>query len=196
MDYKIIFGYIAVILSFIGILPYFINIFKNKTKPHAFSWLTWGIAGGIVFFAQIFKHAGPGAYATGLGTLICFIIFFIALKKGQRQFSTFDWSSLLVSLLAIILWIFTNDPTLSVILVTLNDMVGFLPSIRKGYYFPFEETATTYSLASIKWIFAIIALQNYSLASWLYPASLIITNGAFTGMLLIRRKQLNQSFGK
>ncbi len=192
MNYKIIFSYIAIIFSFVGVLPYFINIFKGKTKPHAFSWLTWGIAGGIVFFAQIFKHAGSGAYVTGLGSLVCFIIFFIALKKGQRQFSTFDWTSLLVSLLAIILWIFTNDPTLSVILVTLNDMVGFFPSIRKGYYLPFEETATTYGFASIKWIFAIIGLQTYSVATWLYPASLIFTNGAFTIMLLVRRKQLKK----
>lgn len=190
MNYKIIFSYIAIVISFVGILPYFINIFKGKTKPHAFSWLTWGVAGAIVFFAQIFKHAGPGAWVTGLGTLPCFAIFFIALKKGQRDFSTFDWTSLLVSLLAIILWIFTNDPTLSVILVTLNDAVGFLPSIRKGYRFPFEETASTYGIASIKWIFGIVALQTYSVATWLYPASLIFTNGAFTIMLLVRRRKL------
>ncbi len=192
MDYKNIFSCIAIVISLTGILPYFVNIFRNKTKPHAFSWLSWAVASAIVFGAQIFKHAGLSAYMTGEQTLVCFIIFFIALKKGQRQFSTFDWTSLVVSLLAIVLWIFTNDPTLSVILVTINDAAGFLPSIRKGYHYPFEETATTYSLASIKWIFAIIGLQTYSIATWLFPVSSIFTNGAFAIMLLIRRRQLAQ----
>ena len=54
LEYKTILGIIAVIIALAGYVPYFRDIFRGKTKPHAFSWLVWASLTGIAFFGQIF----------------------------------------------------------------------------------------------------------------------------------------------
>ncbi|MBS3070323.1 hypothetical protein J4220_02340, partial [Candidatus Micrarchaeota archaeon] len=56
------------------------------------------------------------------------------------------------------------------------------------YRKPFEENATAFALNSLKFIVGLAALETYALATWLYPASLVLTNGAFALMLLLRRR--------
>ena len=43
LEYKIILGVAAVLIGIAAYIAYFRNIFAGKTKPHAFSWLVWGI---------------------------------------------------------------------------------------------------------------------------------------------------------
>lgn len=188
IPYKIILGYTAVLIGLVSFLPYLRNIFIGKTKPHAFSWLVWSILGGIGFFAQVVKHGGAGSWVTGFEAFACFVIFLLALAKGYRNFTTFDWSALGVALVAIMLWIITHDPALSVILVTLTDAVGFLPTYKKAYTHPHEETASIFALAIISHIISLYALDSLSLATWLYPASLVFTNGLCFAILMVRRR--------
>jgi hypothetical protein len=190
LDFKAMFGAVAVIIAFVGYVPYFIDIFKGKTKPHAFSWFVWGLLTGIAFFAQVVKQGGAGAWVTGFSSLVTSSIFVLALFKGNKSYVLFDWISLIAALVAMLLWWLTKDPLLSVILVTIVDAVGFLPTIRKGYLKPNEETISTFALSSIKFIFGIFALESFTFVNWLYPLSLVLMNGGFATLLFIRRKQL------
>lgn len=188
-EYKIIFGYLSILVAIIGYIPYFHGTLTGKIKPHAFSWLIWSLLGAIIFAAQVVKHGGAGSWVTGFTALVCFIIFLLALVKGDRQFVSFDWSSLVTAFIAIFLWRLTNEPTLSVILVSIADFLGFLPTFRKGYNKPFEDTTILWSLTTIKWVLSIVALGSYSLVTLLYPTYLIIANGCFVILLLWRRRQ-------
>ena len=76
-------------------------------------------------------------------------------------------------------------------LITVIDALGFVPTFRKSYSRPFEETAVTYAISGLKFVVAILALENLSLVTWLYPASLVLMNGLFVGMVLTRRRQLS-----
>lgn len=195
IDYKIILGGAAVILAYVGYVPYFRDILKGTTKPHAFSWLIWGVLTSIGFAAQFVENGGAGAWVTGADAFACFLFFAYALKKGDRHFVFLDWISLFGAFVALLLWWFTDSPTLSVILITVTDIFGYLPTFRKGFYRPYEETAFTYALSSVKFWIALMALQTFSLATWLYPLYLAISNGIFTCMLLIRRHQLRDRNG-
>jgi len=84
MEYKIIFGSIAVGLSFIQYFPYIRDILRGTTKPHAFSWFVWGLPALIVFAAQALKGGGAGAWATGVTALLCTLIFVMSLSRGKR----------------------------------------------------------------------------------------------------------------
>jgi hypothetical protein len=39
-------------------------------------------------------------------------------------------------------------------------------------------------------VLAIAALENMTVVNWLYPASLVLMNGLFVAMLLVRSRQL------
>ena len=189
MPYKIFLGSLATTIAFVAYIPYFVNIFRGKTKPHAFSWLVWGIISGIGFLAQLTEGGGSGSWVTGFGALVSCVIFSLALLWGDRHFSRFDWMSLLGAGIAIFLWWLTGEPLLSLILVIIIDALGFLPTFRKGFYKPYEETATTWGLNSLKFMVALPALESFTLTTWLYPVYLVLANGTFVTMLWVRRKR-------
>src|SRR3989344_7337654 len=190
MEYKIILSGLAIIIGFIGYIPYYLDILKGKTKPHTFSWLGWGLLEGIIFFVQIKAGGGPGAYVTGMSGLLMIGIVLLSFRYGDKDIKPIDWMALFGGIIGIVLWKLTNNPLAAVILITIADACLFFPTYRKAYYKPKEETLIEYLLSSVRWILAIFALQTYSLTTWLYPASLIITNGVFTIMLVIRRRKV------
>ena len=191
-DYKIWLGGISLVIAFISYVPYFWHIYKGVTKPHAFSWLIWGILQGIGFAAQIIGHGGPGAWATGATSVVCFTIAAIAFWKGEVKFVLFDWLSLIGACLAIFFWWFTDSPFLSVILITISDSIGYLPTFRKAYFKPNEETLTTFSLGVLKEIISLFALSKYNFITGFYITVVTVSNIIFILMTLYRRRQLKQ----
>ncbi len=85
----------------------------------------------------------------------------------------------------------TSTPFWSVILVTMIDFVGFLPTLRKSLLKPFEETLSIYVLTSLKFFLALLALQDYSVITALYPAYMIVVNLLFVAVVRsIRARQI------
>lgn len=192
MDEKAIFGTIAIVIAFFSYLPYFNDIFTGKTKPHAFSWLVWSLISAIIYFSQISSGGGAGAWVNAFTAIICFIIFIFGLVKGRSNIIFIDWLCLLGSGIAIMLWIITKGPLLSVILVTIIDAFGFFPTFRKSFVHPHQETVITFFLSGIKYVFAIFALQSFSLVTALFPIYLVVANWLFVGMVLVRKKKLRK----
>jgi hypothetical protein len=187
-EYKILIGYLSIIVAVFSYVPYFRGILTGKVKPHAFSWLVWSFLVGIAFAAQVVKEGGAGTWATGFTALACFVIFLFAIVKGDRRFVLFDWISLAAAFVALILWQLTNDPTLSLILVVTTDAFGFLPTLRKGYLKPHEDSPSLWALTATKWGLAIVALGSYSFITLLYPAYLLTLASSYTALLLWRRR--------
>jgi hypothetical protein len=189
MQYKSVLGVIALVVAFVSYVPYIRNIFAGKTKPHAFSWLVWGILNGIAFAGQLHDKGGAGAWSVGLTAAVMVFIFSVSLKRGEKDIRPFDRFCLISALLSLIPWLLTNDPLASVILITVIDAFGFLPTVRKSYRKPHQETLVTFTLSIVKYSLVVIALQKYTVVTVLFPLSLVIMNALFVGMLVIRRKQ-------
>lgn len=188
LDYKLLFAVISIIIGGCGFAFYYKDIFRGKTKPHAFSWLVWAVLTGIAFFGQISDQGGYGAVVSGLTAVAGFSIFIVALWKGEKEITLSDKLSLLGAGIALVLWYITNDPLASIILITVIYTVGgFYPTVRKSYSKPQEETLLTYFFGGIKWLMALFALENYSVITSLYPATAFFINSIFVGMLIVRR---------
>jgi hypothetical protein len=190
MDFKVFVAVISIVMTLVGYSYYFKDIFAGKTKPHAYSWLVWASLTAIAFGGQVSDNAGPGAWVTAVTAAVSFIIFGLALKIGEKDITKSDKLNLAAAGIALLVWFFTKDPLLSVIIITIVDFLGFFPTIRKSYFRPYEETLIHYVLAGLKFVLAIIALENYTLVTWLYPASLVAANLFFVVMLIIRRKKI------
>lgn len=190
MDIKIALAIIAVAMTLVGYFYYFKDIFAGKTKPHAFTWLVWASLTAIAFAGQISDDGGAGAYITLVTAFVSFVIFSLALFKGEKDITRSDWLSLGGAAAALLLWFFTSNPLSAVILITLVDFLGFVPTIRKSIHKPHEETLISYVLAGLKFILAIIALDNYSAVTVLYPASLVFANLLFVLLLISKRRKI------
>jgi hypothetical protein len=190
MDIKILLATIAVAMTLVGYFYYFKDIFAGKTKPHAFTWLVWASLTAIGFAGQISDDGGAGAYITAVTAAMSFVIFFLALFRGEKEITRSDWLSLAGAAAALLIWFLTDNPLLAIILITLVDFLGFVPTIRKSIRKPHEETLISYVLAGLKFILAIIALDNYSIVTVLYPASLVFANLLFVLLLISKRRKI------
>ncbi len=193
IDYKTILGSVAVIVGMVGYFPYIRNVIKGTTKPHAFSWLIWGVLETVAFFAQIAKGADAGAWTTGFSAVIALGIAAAAFSKRENKITILDWVVLCGAILGITLWRVTSNPLLAVVCVTVADALGFVPTFRKAYNKPEEETLVEYVCSVLKWIIAVPALGALNLTTWLYPVSLIVSNGSFVIFSLIRRNKIRNS---
>ena len=190
--YKIIFGYISVAITLLSFVLYFYGIIKGQTKPHAFSWLIWTLLTGTIFIIQVLENGGAGAWSTGTTTITTFIVAIMSFYVGDRHFTRFDWFALLGALMGIGLWLVTKNPLLAVIIITLTDGIGYLPSFRKGFYKPNEEIISMYLINNVRYVISLMALSSYSLSVWLYPVALTFFNTVYSIFIFWRRKKLNQ----
>lgn len=183
-------GTIAVLLVFVGYIPYFRDILKGKTVPHIYSWFLWGFVTAIVFALQIGDNAGVGAYVTLAVTFMCGgVILLSLLKKNKRDITFSDTIFLFLGFISLCMWLFAKQPLISAILATITDLLGFVPTIRKSWHQPFSETLSLYGLNTLRFGLAIIALEHYSVITALYPISWLFANGLFALMLLLQRKR-------
>ncbi len=191
MQIHTILGIASVLLGSIGYVPYFLGIYNKRVKPHAFSWLAWGVLQWIVFSVDLVKNAGAGAWFVGISGTLNLSIFAIAVFKGEKDITLLDKFSLVAALACIGLWAVTTTPLYSVIIATLADFFGFIPTFRKSFSKPHEEALSEYSMSAIGFFISILALQTVSIVTVLYPASIVLSNSAFVAMASIRRRKLD-----
>ncbi|HCR81653.1 MAG: hypothetical protein UY13_C0002G0477 [Candidatus Pacebacteria bacterium GW2011_GWB1_47_8] len=191
MDFKVIVGIIAVLLTFIGYVPYIRDLIQDKIQPHIYSWFIWGIMTSIVFALQISDQAGPGAFVTLAAAMSVIVVFTLSFfKKGKRDIVLADTVFFILAFVALSLWLVAKQPVLSVILLTTTEVFAFIPTIRKSWRKPYSETLAFYVINTLRFALAVMALERYTVVTSLYPVVWFFGNGLFATMLGMRRKQL------
>jgi len=193
---KSVLSLIAITLAFVAYVPYIRDILHGKTKPHAYSWFVWGLLGAIIFALQVKGGGGFGAYVTLSAVIITFIVFLLSLKGGKKDITTSDTIFFGAALVAIGLWVLAKQPILSMVLLVTIDMLAFIPTVRKSWHKPNEETLFTWGLNSFRYCLAIVALSQYNILTLLYPITWTIANVMLALLLISRRKQLSDSIPK
>lgn len=179
---------IAVLLTFIAYIPYILDTLSGKTTPHVYTWFIWGLVNAIAFGLQVSAGAGVGSWVTLAVIIACFFVFLLGMRIGKKDITKLDTVVFILSLVALFLWLIAKQPVLSIILVSSVDLLGFVPTIRKSWNKPYSETLFLYELNTLRHGLSILALEQYSIVTWLYPVSWTIANGLFSVMLIIRRK--------
>jgi hypothetical protein len=184
-------GIVAIVIGVYSYIPYFRDILAGTTKPHAFTWFVWFLLTALAYGAQVSDGAGAGAWVTGFTAVVALAVTITALKVARQNIVALDWVFFVGSLAALGLWLVTKDPVGSVVLITLIDALAFVPTFRKSFHKPQEETASTYALSALKFGVSLAALSTMTLTTSLYPLSLVVTNGLFVTMITWRRKRLS-----
>jgi hypothetical protein len=187
---KEIIGIIAVIITFVGYAPYVADTIKGKTRPHIFSWFTWAFITFIIFALQVLGHGGAGTYTTLATAILCSGIFILGLRNGKRDITKFDIVIFIITLIATAIWIFAKQPIISTLLIVTINTLANLPTIRKSWKDPHSETLFTWEMGAVRNLLGIVALQNYSILTWLYPVTNLLINIIESTLLIVRRKQI------
>lgn len=187
---KEVLGWISVGFCALGYVPYTWMVLKRRLKPHGFSWFIWGSVCVIVFAAQSVKSAGPGAWATAASGFFCLLFAAMSLRYGEKDITRSDWITFITALCSIPLWYVTKNPLWSVVLLSLIDMLACYPTIRKSWGNPHQESAYSFTVQNIKFVFALFAIEHFTMTTALFPVCAILGNSSIIATILLRRYAL------
>jgi hypothetical protein len=191
---KHLFSAAAIVLTFVGYVPYIRSVLKGEAKPHAFSWIIWGATTFLVFCAQLAASGGLGAWPIGVSGIITFYVAALAYRmRSDFEIRAIDWVFLILALSSLPAWLMTDDPLWAVVILTAVDLLGFGPTLRKAYHRPFEEDLVFFGIFTLRNAVSLPALESYSITTLLFP---VMTGLGCIGLIilvLLRRRHARRS---
>jgi|SRR3989344_5158338 len=195
IDIKIILAIISTIVAIIwAFIPYLKDIFLNKTKPHAYTWLIWAITQGTAVVGLWYGNGGWGGLTLTVGTFFIFFIFFLSLKYGTYNITKSDTVILTAALLAIVVWWKLSNPLLAIFMVSAIDILGYIPSFRKTFDDPWTETVISWAVFALVNTLSIFALNEYNFLTLTYLISITAADVILLAICLIRRRVILSNF--
>ena len=190
MLYKEILSFVAIVLTLAAYIPYIRAIFSGTIKPHVFSWVIWGATTLLAFLAHLEANGGVGAWPIGVsGSITIFIACLAYLKRADVTITKSDWLFFVAAMSSLPLWYLTSDPLWAVVMLTTVDVLGFGPTIRKAYHFPYSESLLFFGLFAVRNLLVMMAFENYSMTTLLFPA-VIATVCVLLMMMIAYRRRL------
>ena len=185
--------YIIVLTSFAGFFFYIKDIFLGKTKPNLVSWFIWSLAPFIGVFFQIKAGAGLSILPIFMAGFISFLVIIISVlrKNAYWKINTFDVICGIISLISLILYVFTHDLSISILFAIMSDALAYIPTMIKSWNFPNTETGLMYIMGIINNIIGLLIIKSWIFPIYSFSISIIIFNLAI--VFCIYRKKIFKS---
>lgn len=191
MPYKEILSAVAIVLTLVAFYPYVRGIVHGAIKPHVFSWVIWGTTTFVVFLAQLEARGGVGAWPIGVSGSITILIAILAyVKRADVAITKTDWLFFIAAISSLPLWYLTSDPVWAVVVLTVVDLLGFGPTVRKVNSNPNSESLTFFALFAARNSIVVIALENYSVATVFFPAAITAACLLLIVLTVYRRREV------
>lgn len=181
------------ILTIWATVPYLLDIVKGKTKPRIVTWFTWSLLSSITSAAAFSDHQYASAILTLCGAVSTFAVVVLGWKHGDRTFERVDIICQIGALAGLLLWLLFGSPALAVIITTVIDLIGTIPTQLHAWKAPNEETASTFAYDLIASVCTIAASTSWHLTALLPPVYFFMSNGSILAIILFRRKILTAS---
>lgn len=162
-EIKVIASLIAIVISFVAYIPYIANMFRGKNKPHIYAWTSIFLITCVVGYLQLIGGAGIGALPTLLGAIVYLVIIILSLRFGTKDIIPLDLACLGLSILGVLVYAALRArPEVALIIVTLAELAGFMPTWRKTRNAPSSESLSSYYFLVIKLLLILVALEKYN----------------------------------
>lgn len=172
---KVIASVAATIIALIAYVPYVIDMFKGKNRPHLYTWISIFLVTAIVAYIQLIGGAGVGAIPTILGVLVDGIILFYCFRFGTNDIVFVDKVCLAISIVGVVSYmLFNRELIISLAIVTIAEITSFIPTFRKTRNDPYSESLPSYYLLMLKLSLILVALQAYNLLTVSYSSLWIL----------------------
>lgn len=185
-------GLLGVAVSIAIYIPYIRDIIRRKTTPHPYSWLVWGVTTSISVGLLLSQGAGPGAWPAIAAAIICFTVMTLSLiYEGHQHIRRIDTVMLVAAGGALALWTLAHEPLYAALLLVTTEILGAIPTLRKGWQQPRTETLSLWALSIVRHIISFSALATYTFITVLTPVVWVAINGSMTAVLLYRRGKVH-----
>lgn len=167
-------------------IPYGVDIARNKAIPARSARIMFTI---LLIVALVLQHdLGSGwALAVTIGEATGSIgILYLALQKGVGGLSRLDVVCYTLLLVAVLVWVTTQNAFVALHVAILADVVAFVPTVVKTWRWPESETPFFFAAGVIAPLLSIAAQPQITYAVALFPAYLSLVNGVELGLILFK----------
>lgn len=188
---KTIAAVIAVGVALIAYVPYLIDMFRGKNQPHLYTWISIFLITTVVAWLQVVGGAGVGAIPTICGVVVDAVILFYCFRFGTKDIIFMDKVCLAITILGIAAYVALHDHlVIALAIVTIAEIVAFIPTFRKTRNDPYSESLPSYYLIMLKLILILVALEAYNLLTVSYSVLWLVV---FTVFLIFTNRWRSQS---
>jgi hypothetical protein len=211
LTFKDLMGALAVIIAVIAYAIYAWQSLRGKARPHPLSWLIFGVLTGTGYLVQLDQSAGPGGWVMAVTTIVCLLLCIMSFWKGEREFPWYEWAFLVAAAVVFVFYLWSRQPalltatlsgtardaivrhgpTISAVLASIVNVLGFGPTVTKAWWRPHSDSITTFTLNSLKFVPSFFAMDTVSVATCVLPAALVVANAAVALIIGLRRRQLS-----
>lgn len=180
---------VVIVLTLTAFVPYIRAIFNGVIRPHVFSW----VIGGCDYFSDISgaeaeDKGGVGAWPIGVSRYHDFHCLPYYIKRADVIITKTDWLFFVAALSSLPLWYLTSDPLWAVVLLTVVDVFGFGPTVRKAIIFRIRNPCCFFGLFTVRNLLVMMALENHSFTLLLFPAVIVVVCVLLMMMIAYRRR--------
>lgn len=179
-------------IQFAGIVVYIRDTVKGRTKPNRVTWTLWALAPLIACLAA-WKAGSRLAilpiFISGFDSLLVLCASFVN-KNAYWKLGAADYTSGVISVLALILWQTTGDAGLAIIFAIASDTFASLPTYIKSWKNPETESGFAYTTVFLNACISFAVIQNRDFVALAFPVYLILQSLIFI-FFIYRKKFLS-----
>lgn len=185
---------LAIGIALVAYIPYLIDMFRGKNKPHLYTWVSIFLVTSVVAYLQVIGGAGIGAIPIIVGVGVDAVILFYCFKFGTKDVVFMDKVCLAISATGVIAYVLMHDqPVVSLAIVTAAEIIAFIPTVRKTRNDPYSESLPSYYLIMLKLVLILIALETYNLLTVSYSVLWIVVFVVFLALTYYWRSKTGKS---
>lgn len=181
--------FLGVAISLLTHLAYIRDTLRGKTKPNKISWLMWTLAPLIGVGAALTDGARWAVLPTlgeGFVSLAVFVAAFVN-PNAYWKLNRFDYLCGLLSLIALVMWLGVQEPTIAILFAIASDAFSTAPTIIKAWKNPESETGVVYIGALVAALTSFAGMQAWRIAEYAFPTFLLIGNSLLIFAVYRRR---------
>jgi hypothetical protein len=203
-------GALAVLIAVIAYAIYVWKSLRGEARPHPLSWLIFGVLTGTGYLIQLDQAAGPGSWVMAITTIVCLLLCVMSFWRGERTFPWYEWAFLAAAIVVFAFYLWSRNPKLigavlsgtprdllirhapaiSAMLAAFVNVLGFGPTVTKAWVRPQSDSVGIFALNSLKFIPSFFALDSISVATCVFPATLVVANAGVALVIYWRRRQV------
>ena len=189
---KIIF--FAVTLNLIGHIFYIRSIIKGQARPNLVSWVIWAIASFLGVFFELKAGAGLSVLPIFIAAFGSSIISLAAIlsKNALWKIKVFDIYCGALSVLALVLYIYTHNLGISILFAILSDLLAFVPTYVKAWKFPETEMWAPYLLPIFSNTVGLLIIKNWFFTIYSFGLYFVVANSIM--IIILYRKKITSIF--
>ena len=176
---------VAAAIALIAYVPYVRDTMAGRTRPNRASWWIYTIVGTLGTWSS-YKAGTPWMIlmAPAIYAVASLVVALMAIRRGEGGWTVLDRCCLGTAALSIVVWHWTGDPVLAVLMNSAADIAGSVPTMRKAWLEPRRENRVAWLLYLIANSLTLIAIPEWTLAQAVYPTalwfcSLVIASGCW-----------------